>query len=75
MQITVKVTPKAKKNEVVDEGEFFRVRVTEAPEKGAANRACIKLLADYFDVPQRSVILLRGESARIKQFEIEIASA
>ncbi|MCP5469316.1 MAG: DUF167 domain-containing protein [Chlamydiales bacterium] len=71
MEIVVKVTPKAKKEEVLDEGEFLRVKVTAAPDKGEANRACIKLLAKHFDVPQRDVILIRGETARTKTFLIE----
>jgi len=71
MEIQVKVTPKAKKKEVIRDGDLYRVKVTAAPEKGEANRACIKLLANYFNVAQRDVILLRGETSKLKTFLIE----
>lgn len=71
MQIHVKVTTKAKKEEVIQDENLYRVRVTAAPEKGEANRACIKLLAKYFGVPQRDVVLLRGETSSSKIFLIE----
>ena len=72
MQIVVKVTPKAKKEEVIKEEDLYRVKVTAAPEKGEANRACIKLLAKHFGVPQRDIILIRGETSRIKHFLVEV---
>lgn len=71
MQIVCKVTPKAKSNEIIEEEGFYRIRVTAAPDKGEANRACIKLLAKHFGVAQSNIILIRGQTSRIKEFIIE----
>lgn len=72
MRILCKVTPKAKSNEVIEEEGFFRIRVTAAPEKGLANRACIKLLAKHFGVAQSQIILIKGETSRTKEFLIDL---
>jgi hypothetical protein len=71
MRIYVKVTPRAGKNEVVkiSEGEY-KVKITAPPEKGKANDAVVKLLAEYFDVPKSSVNIIGGKSTRVKLIEI-----
>ena len=71
MRIYVKVTPRAGKNEVakISEGEY-KVKVAVPPEKGKANEAVVKLLAEYFDVPKCSVSIIGGKSARVKLIEI-----
>ncbi len=72
MFLNVKVTPKARENRVVGfENDVLKVKVTAAPEKGAANHAVVQLLSKYFDIPQRDFILLRGESSRLKTFRID----
>lgn len=67
----MKVTPRAGKNEVlkISEGEY-KVKVTAPPEKGKANEAVIKLLANYFDAPKSSVSIIAGKSTRVKLIEI-----
>lgn len=71
MRIQVKVTPKAKENRVIaTEGEMLKVRVTAAPDKGAANQAVARLLAEHFNVPLRDVVLIQGATSRLKTFEI-----
>jgi uncharacterized protein (TIGR00251 family) len=71
MRIYVKVTPRAGKNEVVkiSEGEY-RVKVTAPPEKGKANEAVIKSLADYFRVPKSFISIIGGKSTRVKIIDI-----
>jgi len=71
MIIEVKTTPKAKKNLVKDLGNNkYKVYVTSAPEDGKANKAVIKLLAEFFAVSRSSVRMVKGETARNKIVEI-----
>ncbi|MFN0064800.1 MAG: DUF167 domain-containing protein [Chlamydiales bacterium] len=72
MQIQVKVIPRARKEEIIIEADHLKVKVTAPPDKGAANLAVIALLAKFFRIPQRNVILLQGESSRLKTFLIAI---
>ncbi len=70
MKIRVKVTPNSKVEEVVKEGDLFLVRVREPAKEGKANRAMIKLLADYFGVPQRQIAISSGFGSRNKTIEV-----
>lgn len=47
------------------------VRVTAPPEGGKANAAACVLLAGLLHVPKRSVRVVRGETSRHKQIEID----
>jgi len=68
--IRIKVTPQSKTEGIVREEEIFLVRVKEPPKEGKANRAVIKLLADYFKVSQGQITITSGFSSRNKTIEI-----
>jgi uncharacterized protein (TIGR00251 family) len=70
VKIRVKTVPNSKTEAVTEEGALFVVRVKEPAKEGKANRAVIKLLADYFGVPQRQVVILSGRNSRNKVIEI-----
>ena len=67
MDISIRVHPRSNRNvvEVSDDGTV-RVRVTASPEKGNANNAVVKLLADRLRVPKSSIAIVRGHTARNK---------
>jgi len=70
VRIKVKVTPNSKIEEVKKEGDTFLVRVKEPAKEGKANRAVIKLLADYFGVSQRQIAICSGFGNRNKVIDI-----
>ena len=70
MKIRIKVTPNSKNEEIITEGDIFLVRVKEPPKEGKANRAVVKLLANYFKVSQAQVVIISGFSSRNKTVEI-----
>ena len=49
----------------------LNVRVTEAPEKGKANAALVRLLAKSWDLPGSSISLISGHRDRRKRLLIE----
>ena len=66
-RIRVRVTPGASRAEVVGRhGEAWRVRVTSAPERGRANDATIRLLADKLSIPRRNLTVISGHTTREK---------
>jgi uncharacterized protein (TIGR00251 family) len=70
--VAVRVKPRARRNEVVGQvGGVWRVRVTAAPEGGAANRAVIGLLAEALGIAPSRVELVRGAASRDKLFRVE----
>ena len=74
MKISVKVKPNARQEKIerINESHFL-IRVKEKPQEGKANKAVIKVLAEYFGVPQSQIVLLKGQSSKEKTFEIKTA--
>ena len=73
MIITVRVSTKSRKSELVREtDDTFKARVTSAPERGKANEELLRLLAAHFRVRKSDIIILRGERGREKLIEIPI---
>lgn len=86
IKIFVKAKPRAKKEKIVLQqvqdnpersrrvekigGTHFVVWVKEPPQKGKANKAIAKKLAEYFKVPQSQIVLRAGFSSKNKVFEI-----
>ncbi len=71
MKIFVKVKPKAKEEKVEKIDDInFNVKVRELPEKGKANRAVIRALADYFNIGQSNIQIVSGSKAKLKIIEI-----
>jgi len=71
MKIFVKVKPKAKEEKVEKIDDInFKVFVKQLPEKGRANRAVIKALANYFNISQSNIQISSGSASRMKVIEI-----
>ena len=75
-KITVKLTPNAKKNEVIGWEEdllgerTLKVQVTAVPEKGKANAALLKLLSKEWKIPKSAITIMRGDTSRTKVLKI-----
>ena len=66
----VRVTPHAKQNKVIENGDVLRVYTTTAPEKGKANDAVIKALSKHFGVAKSQIKIVRGITSHDKVIEI-----
>lgn len=51
-------------------GDAWKVRVTEPPERGRANDALLRLLADVLSVPRDAITLVSGHGGRDKIVEL-----
>lgn len=72
MILSVKVTPRASKNEIIEvDSATYKVKITMAPEKGRANEQLIKLLSSYLKIPKSNITISRGTSSRHKLVEIK----
>jgi uncharacterized protein (TIGR00251 family) len=67
--LPVKALPGARQNLVrgVQDGAL-KVCVTQAPEKGKANKAIVEVLAKWLGVKKSQVELIAGETASQKKF-------
>lgn len=74
--LAVKAKAGARTNDLqgIHEGAL-KVTVTQAPERGKANRAIIDLLTKKLDLRKSQITLLTGETAPQKRFLIQAISA
>jgi uncharacterized protein len=72
MKIFVRVKPGSKKESVEKTDEtHFTVRVKEPPRDGRANRATIKALGEFLDIPPSRLMVVSGATAREKIIQID----
>ena len=70
-RLRIRVSPGARKTELVGrQGEAWKVRVAAPPERGRANDAVLKLLAERLRVPAAELSVVAGRSARDKIIEL-----
>ncbi len=68
----IHVTPRAKRPSIGGmHGDALRVAVAAAPEAGRANAACVRALAEAFQVARRQVELDPGSRHRRKRVRID----
>ena len=69
--LPVRAQPGSRKNELRGEHEgMLKVCVTQAPEKGKANKAIAEFLAKTFSLKKSQIELLSGETSHHKKFLI-----
>ena len=67
--IAVRAQPGAKKNGITGEHDgALKVSVTQAPEKGKANKAIVEVLARQLGLKKSQVSLLSGQTTQQKRF-------
>lgn len=69
--LTVHVRPRSSRSELLVRGDGGIVaRVRAAAVEGAANRACVALIADAAGVPKSAVQIVRGARGRAKEIAV-----
>ena len=69
--IKVRVEPRSSKAQVVGViGGILKVKLTQPPVGGAANRQLIQILAEHFQVSKSAVRIVRGETSKNKVVEV-----
>lgn len=74
MKLNIYIKPNSKKGPLVElqpDGSLV-VFVQEIPEKGKANTALVKLIANHLDVSKSCVKVVTGHTSRHKIIEIDI---
>ena len=53
----------------MDEG-IVKLKINAPPVDGKANKACIKFLAEFFDLSKSRVIIISGHKSKTKLVEV-----
>lgn len=74
--VKIYVQPKSSVNQIVGlHGDALKVRLTAPPVDGAANKMCVKFMAQCAGVPKSAVEILSGHASRTKQVMIHLEGA
>lgn len=69
--LAVRVTPRSGRDALLaGTKDHFAARLAAAPVDGKANAALLALVADRFGVPKRAVVLIGGDTARLKRLHV-----
>jgi uncharacterized protein (TIGR00251 family) len=70
-RLRIRVSPGARRTEIVGrQGEAWKIRVAAPPERGRANDAVLRVLAERLGVPGGNLTLVAGHTARDKVVEL-----
>jgi len=70
-KIKIKVIPKSSQNKIGERvGDYIKVYVTDAPEKGKANKSVIEIISNWLGVSKSRIKIVRGQYSQIKILEI-----
>lgn len=72
-EFTVRITPRASRDEVVGWADgVLHVRVHAPPVDGRANEALVEALAEYGGIPRSRITIVRGATSRVKRICVEV---
>lgn len=75
MILHVEAKPNARKNEYEVVNEItLKIRIKAVPAEGKANNAIIAYLSEILQIPKSKITLLKGATAKYKQFEVAVDS-
>ena len=70
--LKVRLTPRGSKNEILGwDGDTLRVKVMAPPVEGAANKACVELIAQRLGIKRSLVTIISGEKSRNKTLRLD----
>ena len=64
--VNIKISPNAKKNEIIKTPEETKIKITAQPIDGKANKSLIEFLSKNFKIPKTSIKILKGETSKEK---------
>lgn len=66
------VQPRSSKNMIAGiYGDAIKIKLTAPPVNGAANRMCIKYLANILKIPQSKIEIISGHTSRTKHLLVK----
>lgn len=69
--LNIKVITKSSKNEIFLDNGVIKVKITEVPENGKANKAIIDLFSKTFKIPKNKINIIKGLKSSNKTIKID----
>jgi hypothetical protein len=72
VRFQVRVSPRSSRTCIWgQEGGVLKVKLTASPQKGEANKQCLKLLAKALGITRSNISIIEGEKSRSKWIEVK----
>jgi len=71
MILNLKIVPNAKAEKLVKEADRYKIYLCAPAVDGKANQRLVEFLAAHFKVKKSAVVILRGQTSRLKIVEIK----
>lgn len=69
--VTLKIVPNSSRNEIVQEEDFIKIKLTSPPVENKANKLLVEFLAKKLSIAKSKITIVRGETSKIKTISIE----
>ena len=66
IMVNFKISPNAKKNEIIKDEGGVKIKITAQPIDGKANKALVEFLSKHFKIPKTSIEIVKGETSKDK---------
>lgn len=64
--VNIKISPNAKKNEIIKTDTEIKIKITAQPIDGKANKALVEFLSKTIKIPKSSIEIVKGETSKEK---------
>ena len=64
--VNIQISPNAKKNEIIKTDSGIKIKITEQPIEGKANKALIEFLSKNLKIPKTYIQIIKGETSKDK---------
>lgn len=68
--IKVRVIPNAKRNEIKETADGYRIYLTAPPREDKANKALVEILADFLKLKKSQLSIIKGAHSKEKIIQI-----
>ena len=72
--VNIKISPNAKKNEIIRHNDEIKIKITAQPIDGKANKCLVEYLSKQFKIPKTYIKILKGETSKEKTILFETTS-
>lgn len=73
--LKIRISPNASKNQIIQDGDIIKLKVTAQPIENKANKAVIEYLSKQLKVPKTSITIVKGETSKDKTLFIKTSDA
>ena len=69
--LKIRISPNASKNQIIQDGDVIKLKVTAQPIENKANKAVVEYLAKLLKVPKTSISIVKGDTSKDKTLFIK----